>query len=252
MVEVLWYEDRFTNIAVQSGRTEDVGSCRYGPSRLLPSLSAQVAGPDAQAKQSVPGFALHRRLRLVGAPEGSVVPVTVTVGLPMVYGYTFSGRPMEPAGAPAANAPPIPFLQRVEVDGEVTVRLIRVDRGSGRGFTVPGSMRVFSVRRSGARQGHWAAARRRAVSQWEAIWSTSGADDLFTVSGPQQVSPQPRAATVSVDLPVDGLDPIFGVELTLTGLTLWVRQQGLHGAVEGTVHTDDAGLSVDIVPTSPA
>ena len=249
MAQIAWFEDRYTNITVQSGGSlgDNGGESGYGVRRLLPQLWAEASAEEQESHATLPSFALNRKFRLVDVGEAWDGTVRLVVRLPVRYRYTFRGRPLEPRQAPVRDAAPRQFFQRVEVDGEVSTRLYRVGP-DGQTLTVPGSVQSLSLRRAGARQGRWEAARVSAQSSWEPHWAEHGADDLYTINGDQEVQPGLQEVESVLQLPVDNLEIAFGVELALNGLTLWVKQSGFKGTVRGGMGTTAAGFQVDLIP----
>lgn len=247
MTHFVWFEDRYTNMAVQRGRLDAGAESAYGVRCLLPSLWAEATADGQESHAELPAFSLNRRFRIASMDPGWSGAVRLTVQAPTSYQYSFRGRPLEPSVPPVAYASAQPFYQRVEVDGEFSVRLVQIAPGGG-ALTIPGTVSSHSIRRSGARQGRWEAPRRGGQSRWEACWDDTGADDLYTVNHDTAVTPGPRAVVQDLTLPLDAPEAAFGVELALNGLIIWVKQSGFSGTVRGGFETTDGGFQVNLEP----
>jgi hypothetical protein len=247
MTRFVWFEDRYTNMAVQRGRLDAGSESAYGVRCLLPSLWAEASAVEQESQSELPSFTLNRRFRIAEMTPGWSGKVNLVVEAPCRYRYSFRGRPLEPAVPAVADAPALPFGQRVEVDGEFSVRMYQV-AADGQALTVPGSVAAYSLRRSGARQGRWEAHRRTGQSRWEEAWDETGADDLFTVNSDETRSPAVVRYVEELLLPLSHPDAAFGVELALNGLVVWVKQSGFHGSVRGGLDTTGGGFQISLEP----
>ena len=247
MTNFVWFEDRYTNMAVQRGRLDAGAESAYGVRCLRPSLWAEATMDGQESHAELPAFSLNRRFRIASMDADWSGAVRLTVHAPTSYHYSFRGRAVEPSMPPVAYAAAQPFYQRVEVDGEFSVRLVTIAAG-GSAITIPGSVSSHSIRRSGARQGRWEAPRRSGQSRWEACWNEKGANDLYTINHDTVVTPEPRLFVRDLVLPLDAPEAAFGVELALNGLIIWVKQSGFSGVVRGGFETTDGGFQVELEP----
>jgi len=249
MTRFVWFEDRYTNMAVQRGKLDAGAESAYGVRCLLPDLWAEATATEQESQAELPSFTLNRRFRIAELDPDWGGAVRLILRMPARYRFAFRGRPLEPDAPPVAHAPPRPFHQRVEVDGELSVRLYQVGAGN-QSLTVPGSVAAYSLRRSGARQGRWEAPRISAQSRWEHVWDESGADHLYTVNADQEVTPEPIEVAVDLTLPLEAPEAAFGVELAINGLVLWVKQSGFHGTVRGGFDTHGGGFQISLEPVA--
>lgn len=244
MTHIEWVEDRYTNLVHHS--TDHAGAENtYGVRTLRPRLWASADATTPQSHAALPPFTMSRRFRLVDVPADWSGQVQLRITMPARYQYTFRGRPLEPSAPPVADAAAQPFQQRVEVDGEVVVRLVQIT-AEGQTLTLPNAASAHSIRRSGSRQGCWEAPRRSAQSRWEERWDEGGAEDLFTVNGSHTIAPTPTEVIREVTLPTAEDSALFAVELTLNNLSIWVKQLGFSGSTQGVFDAGDDGFQLTL------